>query len=233
MFLAEELQTSRVYVSPHPHKASSSRPKATYVHARLPCMTRMFSSDRQGAAAWTDPPLPRTTHPRGVLPGINHSQVGSSQGPEAGPPPAAPRTFSSTPSRARTARRRGTVARTGCTRTTVPPLIHFVQIVLLGLRNQNLRLLRQARHVRESRRPAARAHPRTRPSFVFQCKACVQMKHVCPLVSSAHASAATDTASAYFLFALYCSAPPAFLIFLQSVSWPPSFQCCTWHSAPQ
>merc|ERR1712159_657067 len=62
------------------------------------------------------------------------------------------------------------------------------------------------------------AHPRTRPSFVFQCKACVQMKHVCPLVSSAHASAATDTASAYFLFAVYCSAPPAFLIFLQSVS---------------
>ena len=42
------------------------------------------------------------------------------------------------------------------------------------------------------------------------------MKHVCPLVSSAHFSAATATASEYFLFALYCSAPPVFFIFLQS-----------------
>ena len=50
---------------------------------------------------------------------------------------------------------------------------------------------------------------------------------------SAHAVAATATASEYFLFALYCSAPPAFLIFLQSVSWPPSFQCCAWQAAPQ
>jgi len=31
-------------------------------------------------------------------------------------------------------------------------------MVLLGLRDQNLRLLRQARHVREARRPAARTH---------------------------------------------------------------------------
>ena len=43
-------------------------------------------------------------------------------------------------------------------------------------------------------------------------------------MSSAHASAATATASVYFLFALYCSAPPAFFIFLQSASCPPSFQ---------
>ena len=35
--------------------------------------------------------------------------------------------------------------------------------------------------------------------------------------------AATATASAYFLFALYCSAPPAFFIFLQSWSWPALF----------
>ena len=41
------------------------------------------------------------------------------------------------------------------------------------------------------------------------------MKHVWPFVSSAHASAATATASVYFVFALYCSAPPAFFIFLQ------------------
>ena len=44
----------------------------------------------------------------------------------------------------------------------VPPLkpliLHLVaQIILLGLREQNLRLLHQARHVREARRPAARA----------------------------------------------------------------------------
>ena len=36
-------------------------------------------------------------------------------------------------------------------------------------------------------------------------------------------SAATATASAYFVLALYCSAPPAFFIGLQSLSWPPSF----------
>ena len=41
----------------------------------------------------------------------------------------------------------------------LPPLIKRLraQIVLLGLRDQNLRLLRQTRHVREARRPAARA----------------------------------------------------------------------------
>ena len=44
----------------------------------------------------------------------------------------------------------------------VPPLEPLlkrlvVQIVLLALRKQNLRLLRQTRHVRKSRRPAARA----------------------------------------------------------------------------
>merc|ERR1712155_238336 len=71
-------------------------------------------------------------------------------------------------------------------------------------------------------RPAVprHAHPRTRPSFVFQCKACVQMKHVWPLVSSAHASTATATASLYFLSALYCSALPPRCIFLHICLWP-------------
>ena len=44
---------------------------------------------------------------------------------------------------------------------------------------------------------------------------------------------ATARASVYLLFALYCSAPPAFFMLLQSLSCPPSFQCCTWHSGPQ
>ena len=40
-----------------------------------------------------------------------------------------------------------------------PLVLHLsVQIILLGLREQNLRLLRQTRHVRKARRPAARAH---------------------------------------------------------------------------
>ena len=47
------------------------------------------------------------------------------------------------------------------------------------------------------------------------------------------AVAAAPTASAYLLFALYCSAPPAFFITLQSLSWPPCSQCCFWHSGPQ
>ena len=40
----------------------------------------------------------------------------------------------------------------------VPPFIKRIvaQIIFLGLRDQNLRLLRQARHVRKARRPAAR-----------------------------------------------------------------------------
>ena len=41
-----------------------------------------------------------------------------------------------------------------------PPLMPYllVQIPLLGLLPQNLRLLRETRHVREARRPAARTH---------------------------------------------------------------------------
>ena len=41
---------------------------------------------------------------------------------------------------------------------SVPPFIKRIiaQIIFLGLRDQNLRLLRQARHVREARRPATR-----------------------------------------------------------------------------
>ena len=43
----------------------------------------------------------------------------------------------------------------------------------------------------------------------------------------------TVTASAYLLFALYCSAPPERFIFLQSLSWPSSLQCCSWQAGPQ
>ena len=47
--------------------------------------------------------------------------------------------------------------------TLVPPLPPHIQrigpqIILLGLLAQDLRLLRQTRHVREARRPAARTH---------------------------------------------------------------------------
>jgi len=44
------------------------------------------------------------------------------------------------------------------------------------------------------------------------------------IVSSAHASTATATASVYFLSAWYCSAPPARLIRRQSASCPPLSQ---------
>ena len=46
---------------------------------------------------------------------------------------------------------------------------------MLAAVDQNLRLFRQTRHVRKARRPAAR-HMRTRPSFVFQRSAWVQMR---------------------------------------------------------
>ena len=53
--------------------------------------------------------------PHSVLHRINHSQASPSPRFECRPPPAGPRTSSSTPNRARAPRRRGTVARTACT----------------------------------------------------------------------------------------------------------------------
>jgi hypothetical protein len=52
------------------------------------------------------------------------------------------------------------------------------------------------------------------------------------LVSSAHASAATATASLYFLSALYCSALPPRCIFLQICLWPRRQWSC-WQVASQ
>ena len=52
---------------------------------------------------------------------------------------------------------------------------------------------------------------RTRPSFVFQWEGLRANIARLPLVSSAHFSSATATASLYFLLAWYCSAPPPFL----------------------
>ena len=53
------------------------------------------------------------------------------------------------------------------------------------------------------------------------------------IVSSAHASTATATASVYFLSAWYCSAPPARLIRRQSASCPPLSQCWRWQASLQ
>ena len=50
----------------------------------------------------------------------------------------------------------------------------------------------------------ARAHAHE-SSFVFECKACVQMYLALRVV---RARRRDRTVSAYFLFALYCSAPP-------------------------
>ena len=87
---------------------------------------------------------------------------------------------------------------------------------------RNLSLLRQARHVREARRPAARA-----PAHEALFRAAFQT-NVARLTFGvlAHSSTATSTASAYLLSALYCSAPPARLISGQSPRWPPRQWLC-------
>ena len=92
------------------------------------------------------------------------------------------------------------------------------------------RLLRQTRHVREARRPTTRA-PAHEALLRFPMQGLRADVARLPLATSAHASAATATASAYLLFALYRSAPPAFYFLAELVR--PSFQCCTWHSGPQ
>ena len=57
------------------------------------------------------------------------------------------------------------------------------------------------------------------------------MKHACPFVSSrAHLRRDGYGLRVLRIHALYCSAPPAFFIFLQRLSWPPLSQCCFWHS---
>ena len=180
-------------------------------------------------------PLSQTTRPRAVChTRINRSQADVIAIPEAGPPPAAPRTSSSTPTRARTARRRGIVARTGCTCATAPTShTHLVaQIVLLGLRDQNLRLLRQTRHVREARRPAARtaAHEALLRFPMEGLRA--DEARLALRVVRAFLGRDRDGLRVLLICVVLLSAA-CFFYFLQSLSWPPSCQCCTWHSAPQ
>ena len=76
---------------------------------------------------------------------------------DASPSPAAPRRL---PARPPERAPHDTVAILLAQAALVPPLPPrlLLQIVLLGLSNQNLRLLRQTRHVREARRSAARTH---------------------------------------------------------------------------
>ena len=137
--------------------------------------------------------------------------------------PVAPSTSSSTPTRARTSRRRGNLARTGCTCHRPPRILAFPKLP-----------------PRPPRPKSSPAPPNTtraqaavpRHAHTYEALLRFPMEGSCNvasarLVSSAHFSAAGALASAYFLFALYCSAPPERFIFLQSWSWPPSFQCCT------
>ena len=117
-------------------------------------------------------------------------------------------------------RRRGTFARTDARVPPIPSLTlrlvaHFFR---LGLLPQNLRLLCQTRHVRVPVVLGTRGTCARRPSPVADggLHAYSTSGPSCP----PHFLNRTATPPAYFLFALYCSAPPAF-IFLQRLSWPP------------
>ena len=190
MFFAIELQSPE-YTSRRNRRASSSRPSSPSAAPRLVCATRMLArcakapqhsqlgllhGQRVLVVSSTDKPFPSCVI---ALFGPNPSTSGRP-------------TFwsSSTPIRAHTARRRGIFhARTGYTCTTAPmpprpccpnysPQPPRCKIFACSARHDTCAKPAVPRH----------EHPRTRPSFVFQWRACVQMKHVWPFVSSAHAS---------------------------------------------
>ena len=117
------------YTSRRRHKASSSRPSLAYVHARLPCMTECYCSD--AAAPQHGQIRPSTDNASLVFRLDIPVPTGSSQGPEAGPSPAAPRAFQHAQPSAHCTTPY-TSARTGYRRTTATTLIHFVQIILRG-----------------------------------------------------------------------------------------------------
>ena len=169
---------------------------------------------------------------------INRVRAASLRRSEPCPSPAGHVRLPARP-RERAPRRRGTVARTGCTCSTGPTSHSwpFAQLVLLGLLEQNLRLLkRRARrpvHVREETPSRSRhAHPRTRPSPVFQWRDWVQMAARLALRVVSAPSTATTTASLYFLSAWYCSALPPRCIFLHICLWPRRQWSC-WHVESQ
>ena len=97
------------------------------------------------------------------------------------------------------------------------------------LRDQNLRLLRQARHVHEAF--SRTRTPRTRPSFVRRCKARADVARLPLRVLGARLRRDRHSLGVIFICVALLGAA-CFFNSLQSLSWPPSFQCCTWHSGP-
>ena len=234
MFLATSFNHPE-YTSRRRRRASSSVLSYEYEFARLPCVMSMAYSDAPrrrfigisasltvNASSWcpaSDKPFPScviAVHPKGVM------------------SPAAPRTSSSTPTRARTARRRGSLVRTGCTCPPFPPLRHAfsLQIVLLGLGDQNLRLLRQARHVRKARRPAARTHAHEALLRFPMEGLRADVARLALRVPRARLRR-DRYGRRVLLIRIVLLGAASFLIFLQSLSCPPSFQCCSWHAGPQ
>ena len=111
------------------------------------------------------------------------------------------------------------MARTDCTCATVPTRL-YVQIVLLGLRDQNLRLLRQARHVREPHPSTARTPARGPPSFSSGGPAC-KCNTSALGVLGARLRRDCDSLRVLIICVKLLGAA-CFFIFLQSLSCPPS-----------
>ena len=192
--------SSRIYS----RRARASSVRANNRVARLPCMTRVYCFlNRQGAASkptglFKDNALVVVCSGQTVPEQVHRTTSGC-------PFPAAPGASSSTPMRGRIARRRDIVARTGCTCPTVSLACGTALSKLFSSASAGkLRLLCQARHVREARRPR---HTRARALL------CLPMEGTCRCSTSPWCLRRTPrrdrTASEYFVFALNCSAPPA------------------------
>ena len=90
----------------------------------------------------------------------------------------------------------------------------------------------KTRHVREARRPAARA-PAHEPLLRLPMQS----------LRADVASLALGVVRAFLdcdrhglrvlVICIILLGATSLFYFLQSLSWPPSFQCCTWHSGPQ
>ena len=195
----------------------------------------MLCSDAPTRRSIANSASARSTAPRVALGRKKPFQAPSSACPESGPSPAAPRRGDqhAHPS-AQRSRRRGMSCSHGYRRTTATTSYSSPSGPKLApcLREQNLRLRRQARHVgRSPPSRGTRTCARGPPSSSSGGPAC-RCSTPGPSCRSAHASPRPPRPLCTRLFALYFSAPPAVFINLQSWSCPPSFQCCTWQARP-
>ena len=227
MFLAKVTSKSRVYVS----LASAGPLKPSEWHTcsqDCPGSKRMLLLCANAPRPQPVRPLSRTTRPRGALLCLNRSQVRSSPTAEAvrlRPPeirlPACP------PKRTKHDAVVVLLAQTARV-PPPPPLMHFVDKLFSSAPQQDLRLLRQTRHVRNARRPAARA-----PAHEALLRLPMERACRCSTPGPSCLCAFLDRdrdGRRVLLIRIVLLGAASFFIFLQSLSWPPDSQCCFWQA---